>query len=107
MDDLQEYIEENNLGEKWAVAEAEDVADDIMDDDNQKEKSKHIRLTIKADAISGEEERDDVKGFDQDTTVEIKFFKKDDTTTRVNIQATSGDIPHWKNHFTSEIGLKN
>jgi hypothetical protein len=32
-DDIQEYIEVNELSEKWAIAECEDDADDIMDDD--------------------------------------------------------------------------
>ena len=32
-DDLQDYIESNELTEKWALTEAEDDADDIMDDD--------------------------------------------------------------------------
>jgi len=72
-----------------------------MDDDEETaEKPKHIRLTIKADAIAEGEERDDVKGFDQDTVVEIKFFKKDDTTVRVQIQPTQGDLAHWKQYFT-------
>lgn len=79
-----------------------------MDDDDEKAaKPKHIRLTIKPDSISGEEERDDVKGFDSQTVVEIKFFKKDDTTARIQIQATQGDIQHWKQFFTKEdTGLK-
>lgn len=99
-DDLQEYIESNELGEKWALTEAEDDADDIMDDETEgAQKAKHIRITIQPDGISGEEERDDVKGFDAETTVEIKFFKKDDTTARVHIQATKGDIAHWKQTF--------
>lgn len=107
-DDLEEYIETNNLKEQWELTEAEDAADDIMDDDDASaEKQKHIRITIKPDSISGEEERDDVKGFDSQTVVEIKFFKKDDTTARVQIQATQGDISHWKQIFTKEDeGLK-
>lgn len=107
-DDLEEYINENSLTEKWELAETEDAADDIMDDDDEKAaKPKHIRLTIKPDSISGEEERDDVKGFDSQTVVEIKFFKKDDTTARIQIQATQGDIQHWKQFFTKEdTGLK-
>ena len=93
-DDLMEHIETNEL--KWTLEEKEDTADDIMDDDEGEEKPKHIRLTIPADAIADEDERDDVKGFDSETVVEIKFFKKDDTTVRLHIQATQGDIPHWK-----------
>jgi len=46
-DDIQEYIEENELSEKWTLSENVDDADDIMDDDDaQAEKSKHIRITI-------------------------------------------------------------
>lgn len=107
-DELEEYIELNQLKEQWELTEAEDVADDIMDDDKATEKQKHIRITIKPDAISGAEERDDVKGFDSQTIVEIKFFKKDDTTARVQIQATQGDISQWKQYFTKEdeTGLK-
>jgi len=65
-------------------------------DDEGEEKSKHIRLTIPADAIADAEERDDVKGFDKETIVEIKFFEKDETTARVQIEATQGDIHQWK-----------
>lgn len=108
-DDIEEYIEVNELKDQWALTEQDDVADDILDDDAEDAvKSKHMRITIKPDAISGEEERDDVKGFDQETTVEIKFFKKDDTTARIHIQATKGDMAHWKKIFTNdETGLKN
>lgn len=107
-DDLEEYINENSLQEQWELAETEDAADDIMDDDDASvEKPKHIRITIKPDSISGAEERDDVKGFDSQTVVEVKFFKKDDTTARIQIQATQGDIQHWKQFFTKEdTGLK-
>merc|ERR1719498_386596 len=85
-DDIEEYIEENGLKEQWELTEAEDAADDIMDDDDEKaERQRHIRITIKPDAISGAEERDDVKGFDSQTVVEIKFFKKDDTTARIQV----------------------
>lgn len=79
-----------------------------MDDDEEGQtKSKHIRLTIKPDEIDGAEERDEVKGFDSETVVEMKFFKKDDTTARVHIQAVKGDIQHWKTSFTNEdTGLK-
>lgn len=77
-----------------------------MDDDEQVDKNKHFRLTIKPDQIDAAEERDEIKGFDQETVVEIKFFKKDDSTARVLIQATKGDIPHWKRIFTDEAGLK-
>lgn len=79
-----------------AAAECEDDADDIMDDDDTKERPKHIRITIKPSGISGAEERDDVKGFDTETIVEIKFFKKDESTARVQIQATKGDHAYWK-----------
>jgi len=81
------------LTEKWTLTENEDEADNIMDDDEEGQtKSKHIRLTIKPDEIDGAEERDEVKGFDSETVVEMKFFKKDDTTARVHIQAVKGDI---------------
>lgn len=79
--------------EGWAVTEQDDDADDIMDnDDEEAEKAKHIRLTIAADNIDGAEERDVVKGFDSETVVEIKFFKVDETKTRVMINAIKGDI---------------
>lgn len=78
-DDIEEYIETNELKEKWVLTENEDEADDILDsDDAAVEKDKHIRVTIKADTIDDGEERDEVKGFDQETIVQIKFFKKDD-----------------------------
>lgn len=99
---------ENELGEKWALTEEDDVADDIMDDDSEEApKFKHIKLTIQPDGISGEEERDEVKGFDVETVVEIKFFKKDDDTARVFINPVRGDQAHWKQFFTNEeTGLK-
>lgn len=106
-DDIEEYIQMNELTEKWILTENEDETDDIMDDDEEGQtRSKHIRLTIKPDEIDGAEERDEVKGFDSETVVEIKFFKKDDSTARVHIQATKGDIQHWKQSFTQENGLK-
>jgi hypothetical protein len=107
-DDLEEYIETYELKDQWTVEETEDVADDIMDDDDASvEKPRHIRITIKPDQISAQDERDEVKGFDTQTEVEIKFFKKDDTTARIQIQATKGDISHWKQYFTKEeTGLK-
>jgi len=68
-----------------------------MDDDSEEaQKFKHIKLTIQPDGISGEEERDEVKGFDVETVVEIKFYQKDDQTARVFIQAVRGDHAHWK-----------
>ena len=105
-DDIEEYILENELNEKWALEEVEDAADDIMDDDEQTDKDKHIRITIQPDEISGEEERDVVKGFDVETIVEIKFYQKDDQTARVHIQAIKGDQAAWKQFFTDENGLK-
>jgi len=81
-DDIQEYIETNEL-EKWTVDEVDDEVDDIIDDDEAETKAKHIRLTIAKDEIDGAEERDEVKGFDSETVVEIKFFKVDDSTARV------------------------
>ena len=91
-DDIQEYIEDQNL-EGWAVTEQDDEADDIIDDDDQDAtKNKHIRLTIPQDKIDGAEEREVVKGFDSETVVEIKFFKVDETKTRVMINAIKGDI---------------
>merc|ERR1712227_1045024 len=96
-DDVEEYIHENGLDEKWALTEEEDAADDIMDDDTEDaQKFKHIKLTIQPDGISGEEERDEVKGFDVETVVEIKFYQKDEQTARVHIQAVKGDHAHWK-----------
>ena len=83
-DDIQEYIENNGL-EKWAIDEQDDEADDIMDDDEEETKQKHIRLTIQSDEIDGAEERDEVKGFDSETVVEIKFFKVEDNKARVQI----------------------
>jgi len=78
-DDIDEHIQDNNLTEQWGLAECEDEADDIIDDDEEgATRGKHIRLTIKPDQISDTEERDDVKGFDSETVVEIKFFKKDE-----------------------------
>jgi len=77
------------------------------DDDAQAEKEKHIRLTIQPDGIDDSEERDEVKGFDSETVVEIKFFQKDADTARVHIQATKGDHAHWKQFFSNEdTGLK-
>jgi len=75
------------LTEKWTLTENEDESDDIMDDDEEEgqTKSKHIRLAIKPDEIDGAEERDEVKGFDSETVVEMKFFKKDESTARVQI----------------------
>ena len=75
------------MTEKWTLTENEDESDDIMDDDEEEgqTKSKHIRLTIKPDEIDGAEERDEVKGFDSETVVEMKFFKKDESTARVQI----------------------
>lgn len=77
-----------------------------MDDDESTEKPKHIRITINSDAINDTEERDEVKGFDSQTVVEIKFYKKDKDTTRVQIVPTKGDINHWKQYFAKE-GLKD
>lgn len=78
-DDIEEYIESNELKDKWILTENEDEADDILDsDDAEVQKDKHLRLTIKADTIDDKEERDEVKGFDQETIVQIKFYKKDD-----------------------------
>ena len=105
-DDIEEYIENNGLTEKWALTEDEDAVDDIMDDDEQQDKPKHFTITIKPDEIDGAEERDEVKGFDKETVVEIKFFRKDDQTARVHIQAVKGDVAHWKQTFTNEEGLK-
>jgi hypothetical protein len=46
-DDIEEYIEEKELKEQWALEEVEDAADDILDDDDASaEKPKHIRITI-------------------------------------------------------------
>ena len=63
--------------------EVDDEVDEIIDDDEADTKAKHIRLTIAKDEIDGAEERDEVKGFDSETVVEIKFFKVDDSTARV------------------------
>ena len=107
-DDIEEYIDSNELKDKWALSENEDEADDIMDDDDAAvEKDKHIRLTIKPDTIDAGEERDEVKGFDAETTIEIKFFKKDEATSHVQIVVTKGDHAHWKQIFTKEDGLKS
>lgn len=85
------------------MTENEDEADDIMDNDAEDAvKSKHIRVTIQPDKIDGAEERDEVKGFDTETVVEIKFYQKDETTYRIQVQATKGDINHWKQYFTNE-----
>lgn len=107
-DDIQEYIQENELSEKWAISENVDDADDIMDDDDaQAEKNKHIRITIQPDGIDGGEERDVVKGFDSETIVEIKFYQNGDSSARVHIQATKGDHAAWKQFFVNEDnGLK-
>lgn len=49
-DDLEEYIENNELKDQWTLEEAEDAADDIMDDDDASaEKPRHIKITIKPD----------------------------------------------------------
>ena len=48
-DDIEEYIQMNELTEKWALTENEDDADDIMDDEEEETRAKHIRLTIQAD----------------------------------------------------------
>ena len=51
-DDIEEYIEQNELKGKWELTENEDEADDIMDDDEaEAEKPKHIRLTINPDVV--------------------------------------------------------
>lgn len=56
-----------------------------MDDEEATEKNQHIRVTIPSDGINDAEERDQVKGFDSETVVEIKFFQKDESTVRVQI----------------------
>jgi hypothetical protein len=79
-----------------------------MDDDEGAQKAKHIRITIQPDGIDGGEERDVVKGFDTETTVEIKFYQNGESSARVLIQATKGDHAAWKQFCVNEDnGLKN
>lgn len=39
----------NDLKDKWVLTENEDDADDIMDDEEEETRAKHIRLTIQGD----------------------------------------------------------
>jgi hypothetical protein len=48
-DDIEEYIQMNDLKDKWVLTENEDDADDIMDDEEEETRAKHIRLTIQGD----------------------------------------------------------